>query len=312
MTRKPIDGRPFGLPLVFGLVLALLLVQGCGWGKAGSPVGESLLEAKTYDRYAKVVALVVFDRTGIKQEELIQQLREILVKRLQKKMGKGLLVKQGDPDFPDYLEEMPTTDLGTLDNMALAQEARLDGFQALVIVSLESFVPLSEKKGMFWWRRDRFYMLSYLMIDVFDPVTAARLLRLSEEVKVRVDQDDYDYFGTRDWMAPDSVEEALLKRANAVAKKVAKALDKFKWQVTLAAVEDDQVALPAGKRAGVAPGDRLAVFGIQRVITGVQGESFVVPGFRKGQLVVEKVFPAYCRARAQGPVQVGDIAVPVR
>ncbi len=294
------------------MIAGAVTFQGCAWWKKPPEGKETLLDVKTYDRYAKIVALAVYDRTGTGQDEVVEQFRRALTARLQKALGKVHLVTIGDPDFPDYLEALPSSAKGGLDNLALAQAARADGFQALVLVSLEALVPQAEKKGMFWWRKDRFFLQTYLKAEIFDPVTAAKPLSIIEEVKSRLERDDFEFFEQQDWRLPEYVQEAIIRRAKDLAKRISKALDELRWQVTLSAVDGGKAVLPSGQRAGIKVGDRLAVFGIEGVVEGVEGETFMAPGFRKGGLTVEKVAPGFCEVKIEGRAAVGDIAVPVR
>ncbi len=294
------------------LLAGLLALSGCAWFRHGPGGEQTLLDVKTYGRYAKIVALAVYDGTGTGQSELVRQLQAVMTARFQKTLGRARLVKKGDSDFPDYLEVLPSTGTGRLDNMALAQAARLDGFQALVMASLDALVPQSEKEGMFWWRKDRFYLLACLRAEIFDPVTAAKPICVTKEIKIKIEQEDFDFFKNQDWRLPEAVQQIIVKQAKAVTKRIAKALDRLQWQITVTAVSDGRAVLPAGSRAGVQTGDRMAVFGVHRVVTGVDGEAFVVPGYRKGTVEVEKVEPDYCEVKISGPVAVGDIAVPVR
>ncbi len=295
------------------LVAGLLVLQGCSWLRPGPQVAETLLDVKDCDRYAKTAALALYDRTGTGQSELLEQMRQVLTVRLQKALGGTRLVKRGDPDYPDYLEVLPSSGKGRPDNMALAQAARTDGFQALVMVSLEALVPLSEKKGMFFWRKDRFFLQACLRAEIFDPVTAAKPLSTDEEIRVRVGREEFEFYRDQDWRLSEAVCRAIVKGAGDLAKKIVKALDGLQWQVTVTAVAGDKAVLPAGGRAGVRPGHRMAVFGVYRVINGVEGEAFVVPGYRKGTVEVEKTEPDYCEVKKiSGSVEVGDIAVPVR
>ena len=91
-------------------------------------------------------------------------------------------------------------------------------------------------------------------------------------------------------------------------------MSKAKWMASVAVVEGQIVTLATGRLAGLKDGDRLAVFEGRKIVTGQNGDKYIAPGFKLGEIRITSVEEAKARATMEQPadIQPGDIALPAR
>ena len=233
-----------------------------------------------------------------------------MVESLGKQSFQIELLMPGDAGFPDFAAQWKTGNQEA-DVSKTARLARTNGFNALMSTSLADIRVHSEKVGFWFWRSTKYKLTIAVTMDILDPFTASKSLSLVEEKTVKSDKETYEAVRAGQWDAPIEMDETLQQLSQAIAKKVAKKMERLPWQAAVISVDDDQVGLAVGKSHGLAIGDWLAVFEGGKVISGNQGQTYIAPGYKVGEIRISDLNQDHSEALIIGDasIQVGDIVV---
>jgi hypothetical protein len=236
-----------------------------------------------------------------------------LIETINGKAVRMRLISSRDESFPDF---MKTADpfANPQATFEVSRKARLDGFHCLLRATLMDIRPEEKKKGIWWFRKTKYYMNVVVALDLYDTFTAAKISSRVMEKTVRIGLDDYENFKAG---MPDSIEavdDILVDMARDMGKQAAGEISAGHWMATIAAVQGQQISLAAGRGAGLGVGDRLMVFDGRRVVDGMAGEKFIVPGYKVADIQITTVEENSAAASAENPadIQPGDIAIPAR
>jgi hypothetical protein len=84
------------------------------------------------------------------------------------------------------------------------------------------------------------------------------------------------------------------------------------WLTTVSAVTGSDCEIPAGSDVGIAAGDRFDVLDGSRILTGFDGQRYIVPGQKIGSIVIQRISPkqAWGHTETGALPSVGSIVVP--
>lgn len=192
----------------------------------------------------------------------------------------------------------------------MAQAARMQGYHYLMDAGVWQIEPALKKTGTWIFRKERGYLHLVTALDVYDVLTAAKLLSLVEESTVKISRDAYESLvaGLQDGL--EIVEEELVEHAVRLGEQAAEAIDGTPWMAVVSAVEGEQVTLAADGASGLKVGHRLAVYEGRRIVTGPDGARFIAPGYQLGRIRITGIESDQARAAMETPADIkpGDIA----
>ncbi len=227
------------------------------------------------------------------------------------------LVTRQDAQWPDYLTKMIQDAALSGHSLDLAEKLRLAGFNGWASARIEKMWPVTSKSGILWFRRNTYHIFVELTFAVYDPFTGAKIIDQVVETSAKISEDEKFDFASGDAIEIDSLNEAIVDIASDLGEHAAKVLNNLPWQTSVVGVEGDRIFLSAGTQSGLQAGERLAVFGGRRILDGQNGERFIVPGNKVGEIEVVRVAEQVSEAKGQAvldsaKIQVGDIAVAVK
>ncbi len=227
------------------------------------------------------------------------------------------LVTRQDTQWPDNMTEMIQAAALSGHFLDLAEKIRLAGFNAWACARIEKIWPVTRKTGIFWFRKDSYFIHLELSFAVYDPFTGAKILDDVVETSAKVSEDDYNAFKSAAAVEIDNLNETIVEIASDLGEHAAKVLNDQPWQTSVVGVEGGRIVLSAGTQSGLRAGDRLAAFEGRRIMEGQNGERFIVPGNKIGDLEVVRVSEQASEAKERaasdgGKIQAGDIAVAVK
>ncbi|MFZ1985684.1 MAG: hypothetical protein WAU91_14795 [Desulfatitalea sp.] len=234
-----------------------------------------------------------------------------LIETIDGQAGRMRLLSARDESFPDYMK--PANPFANPQaTFEVSRMARLDGFHCLLQAALLDIRPQEKKKGIWWFRKTKYYLNVVVALDLYDTFTAAKISSQVMEKMVGIDLNSYENFQAG---MPDSIEkvdDVLVDMARDIGKQAAREISTGHWMAAVAAVQGQQISLATGRGAGLGVGDRLSVFEGRRVVDGMAGEKFIVPGYRVADIQVTAVEENRATASAEHPadIQPGDIAIP--
>ena len=229
--------------------------------------------------------------------------QEGIIRRLENKCGTVVALPAQQIDQLSALDALPRLPSGALDNFALAQMGRRIGLNAIAVGALNNINLTKEIQGVFS-RETHYFIQVTIRLQVFDTATATKILDEIFDKEMEVDEMEYSSIQTNQkvnmaWLQ-DAFEQMIMKMAN----RLCEALFNLSWSGFVVGTEGNLIQLSSGSRVGLKPGLVLEVFDSSEIITGVNGQRYIVPGLKVGEVKVKTVFPD--RSEAE-PVSGDDI-----
>ncbi len=194
---------------------------------------------------------------------------------------------------------------------AAATRWRTDGFQGIATAALLDLRLVTEKTGIFWFRKDRYFVKFEVVLDLYDTHNGAKLVNEVAEISLKISQQDYEALQSGTVLHISDLDESLADLANEFGEEAAEALQKHPWQTSIISTDGEHIVLAAGRSSGLQVGDRLVIYNGNRLIDGESGK-FVLPGKKIAEVDIKQVQEHRSNAVVlqNGSVQAGDIAVP--
>ena len=184
---------------------------------------------------------------------------------------------------------MPRLPSGQIDNLALANLGRIFGLSAVVNQTIGQMECLTEKRGIWGFRRIcRLSRLSF-RVRVYDIQTTAILLDEIVEEDVEVSEYDWDNIKTAHGYNKGMASRLLAKVTGKTGKMICECLAEEPWKGYIITGSDKTFTISAGTDVGLTVGDVLEVFGLGEPMKGQAGHLYVVSGPKIGEIKVTKV-----------------------
>lgn len=225
-------------------------------------------------------------------------LQALLVKHLTKSCADLLLRLPAESGFPSALTAPPRLANDRVDNLALTAAGRTIGLNAVLLVSPVGTRNDAGRRGLLWFKNRSNRQRIQLRAVVYDTLTAARLL--DQVYTFETDAPASAISGTvgNQTVAPEALRAAALELSEEMADDICDAVLPRPWRGYLRAASGDTLFIAAGRRSGVHLGALFGVHRQERVIEGFDGQRFVMPGERIGQIKVTAVHPDWSEAVA--------------
>jgi len=227
------------------------------------------------------------------------------------------LVTSQDADWPVDMTELLQKAALPENVLAVAEKARLAGFNGWACARIEDIWPNTTKSGIFWFRKTHYFIFMELTFTVFDPFSGAKIFNEVVETSTEISEDDFSAFKSGQAIDLENLDEAVSDVAGELGKHAAEALNRQPWQTSVIRVEDNRIFLSAGGQGGLRGGERLDVFEGRRILDGQNGARFIIPGYKVGDIEIVHVAEKMSEAKDQTAagstkIQAGDIAVAVK
>lgn len=275
----------------------------------------TVMELKGAKSYRRLAAMAMVNTP---QSAFVQRASELYFKEVAESIRATdeqlRLVLPRDDDFPAFMATIAMPGEVVSEAFATNKAARLAGYHALLRARLLYIEPFSEKKGIWWFRKDRYNVNIVVSLEVFNPITSAKLFNEIQEETIKIDENDYEALRQGALEIINDLDEAVVDAAEDLGKDAAKAIMAQQWMTIVSAVHGKRIVIAAGDNAGIKPGDRLALIEGRRVIESQSGEKFVVPGYQIATIEIATVNDRTAEAAIddQIRVEIGDIAIPIK
>jgi hypothetical protein len=296
---------------VFGLLVLGFVGWGCAGGSDQAAKANVLpFNAPNDSGYRKTIVLGL---SHAPQTEIGEQSAGIYVQSIAKSIRKEaprlrLLTSQEHKPVNWVIDSLQN------DPIAVASEKwRRKGYQGVIFADLLDLRFEEKKSGVLWFRKMRYYIYFEATIDLFDPLTGAKMLNDVAEISFKISEKEYQELKSGAVAHIDALDDRLIDLANEFGENAAEALQAQPWQTSIVSVNTEQIMLAAGRISGLQAGDRLAVYRGSRKIEGIGGQ-FILPGEKVAEIEINSVSDHQAEAKAlkSNEIQAGDIAVPLQ
>lgn len=293
----------------------LLLLAGCSFWKSWStgdftpPADTGVFSGANSDRLKLQIGVVPFSQASAFGDETIKQtFQNDLLQAAASACPDVIFIEPGAADYPEALLQLPRLPSGDVDNYRLALTGRQYGLNGILVGTVAS-VNVDEKEKGFWFLREtHYYVQVEVLLELYDPATAAKLFDRSLAHKVEVEEADVELIRTRNRIAPVFIEEPLKQIVADLKETLCDAVEALSWKSYIAGIGNGEVLVAAGRRSGVRPGDVFDVFDNRRTLEGFGQHRYFIPGEKVGEIEVVTVLEDHARSVAVlgGPFEEGQ------
>ncbi|WP_372681354.1 hypothetical protein [Desulfosarcina sp.] len=278
--------------LVASLLMALVF-SGCGISSSyRSAYQKTIRDFSGGDKYRKAVGvLVLSNATMFKSEQVASPFMESFISSLESNASGALLMVPGKSDVPSFLWDPPRIANGDIDVFALSALARQAGINAVVSPVLMD-TRLRTRNTGFWFFKDVAYSLQVQTAAVvYDAATGARLALGIITDEIDIDEDQAGIIRSGQEVQVDDWAELVEEMGEALGERMGDAIKESQWTSAVVSIEGGSCVIAAGGEVGIDVGDRFSVLDGSEIMTGLDGQRYIVPGLKIGELTVSRVSP---------------------
>jgi len=280
--------------LLFSLI-CLFLFTGCSSLSSKNKISGNLT-IQISDPAKKIGIAIVKNKTSFKDRSYEKVFQEYLIESITDSCSDILLVKPGDAGYPDFLAKFPMNEIGSIDNLALAQLGRQTGMNAIAAGEIMGITGKEEKRGIIFFKDLHQFISFQVKIEVYDTQTGVKLIDESYSEAIEVDELELELYKKKEVVSISEVDDVFLKISEDIGEKICKAINILPWQGYITSVTENNITISSGKKVGLVPGVVLDVFTKGEIIKGVDGHRFRMPGRKTGEVKLTAVYADSCEA----------------
>ena len=297
-------------------LLVMLVITGCGIASSYRPASkETLRDFSGRSDYSKKVGIVALLNTSMfRGDQVPYPFMTAFLDNLESSAASTLLVVPGRAQVAPFLWNPPRLANGDLDVFTLSRLARQEGMNTVVSPVLMDIRVRSRDTG-FWIFKDVAYSLQIqTAAAIYDAITGARLdLKILTD-EVDIDEIDADRIKGGQEVQVDDLVEVAQEMGEALGDRMGDAIRASKWLASVIEVNGETCLMTAGSEVGIEMGDRFSVLDGSSILTGLDGQRFIVPGSKIGEIVVKQVTAQKSVGAPDSgrPPPAGSILIPTR
>lgn len=187
------------------------------------------------------------------------------------------------------LKEPPKLESGIIDGYALAVLGRQLGLNAIVTGRLEDIRIIEEKQGFLWTKETKHLAQIFIRVEVFDTRTATKILDDTLDRRIEIDEFDHPVNQDSEQIPLPELNETLNLLLVDMGDRICDAIRNEPWNGYITDIDGDRYVVPSGSEVGLETGDILEVFASNRIMEGVGGQRFFIPGLKIGELEITTI-----------------------
>jgi hypothetical protein len=303
-------------PLLAGLaVLIAVSFAGCiSIPRDYYPTSDKLMrDATQSSNYLRKIGVTrVINSTFMVNQKLEQTFQLILIETLSGSCGKTLLVTPNDSGHPEFLDQQPRLASGVIDSFALAAAGREEGYSAIVAADIAALKTRKQRTGFWRFRKTHHYLQVLVLLDVYDPATGAKLISEPALREFEIDAADAQIIEAGKEIVIPEVSQKLEEIAEQMGDLICSVVNAQPWKGFIVADVAGGVLISSGSQQGLGPGSQFEVFDASKILQGAEGEKYIVPGFKIGEIQISHLGQQKSEAKilTQGPLPAGSILRP--
>ena len=187
------------------------------------------------------------------------------------------------------LKEPPKLKSGLVDGYALTILGRQLGLNAVITGSLEDIRLIDELQGILWTKDTQHLVQVFIRVEVFDTRTATKILDHTFDRRIEIDDLEYRMIQESEQIKLPELNETLNRLLTDIGDSICDAIRDQPWDGYITEIVGDRYVIPSGTEVGLEPGDILEVFDGSRIMEGIGGQHFFVPGLKIGEIEIAAI-----------------------
>jgi hypothetical protein len=273
------------------LMVTMQVVSGCGMYSAYRPAVIKTIgdysNASSYQKKVGIVALL--NNTTFSGDQVPLPFMSAFLERIQSAATKAVLVVPGSAETPLFLWNPPRIANGEVDVFTISGLARQAGMNAVVSPVLMDIRVRQQDTG-FWIFKDVAYSLQIqTAAAIYDAITGSRLALGILTDEVDIDEQDATNVRNGQEVMVDELVEVAQEMGEELGERMGDAINNSQWLAAVVAIQEAACVITAGSEAGIAVGDRFDVLDGSDVLTGLDGQRYIVPGEKISEIIINRV-----------------------
>ena len=174
------------------------------------------------------------------------------------------------------LKEPPKLKSGLIDGYALTILGRQLGLNAVI----------DELQGVLWTKDTQHLVQVFIRVEVFDTRTATKILDNTFDRRIEIDDLEYRMIQDSGQIKLPAVDETLNRLLADIGDSICDAVRDQPWDGYITEIDGDRYVIPSGTDVGLESGDILEVFDGSRIMEGIGGQHFFIPGLKIGEIEI--------------------------
>jgi len=276
--------------------MAIFLAIGCAATKG---IGNDIRDGDKALK-KKIAFVPIVNKTGYGDEEFVKS-ATIQLKTCLKSVYDDLVIIDSQR-ARNLLEQIPRLASGELNNLALIRVGRALGLNAVVEKTLWEIEHLSDKRGIWGFRKTCKLLKLNMRVKAHDIETGAILFDEVITDEVEVSERDWQNVKDKSGYQNEIGDRLLAKATDGICGRLCESLSREPWKGYVISVSGNTLSLGAGKDVGLAIGDVLEVFEKSEPIESQGGQFYLLSGLKIGELRIIRVY----RNRAEATAILGS------
>ena len=197
-----------------------------------------------------------------------------------------ILLNPASGGLLNALKEPPKLKSGLIDGYALAILGRQLGLNAVVTGSLEDIRVIGDLQGVLWTKDTQHLVLIFIRVGVFDTRTGTKILDNTFDRRIEIDDLEYRLIQESEEIKLPVLNETLNRLLTDVGDSICDAIRDQPWDGYITKIDGDRYVIPSGIEVGLESGDILEVFDSSRIMEGIGGQRFFIPGLKIGEIEI--------------------------
>lgn len=207
----------------------------------------------------KRVAMVVYEDASLQRPPEIRNYVLGNLPHILSQTCGNLILPGGESGLVISADALPRLITGDIDNYALAESGRALGLNTIIIVRLMQVNSVQKYRGYAWWRQAHTYVTFDVRVEVYDTVSAVKLVDGSGSRQVQIDENLYTIIQQNNGVVP---MELLMSAFNEfvqteMAPIICTAVNAIPWQAGIYGNGQRLYRVPGGAAAGLVTGDAI-------------------------------------------------------
>lgn len=178
---------------------------------------------------------------------------------------------------------------GPLDNLALIRIGKQAGISAVVNSRFYAIAVRQQDSGIFWFRKKLPFAWVSATTEIYDTETGAKYLDKTLTRELKLTEETAESIRKGNISSVPAVEKAVFQIIQEMTDAVCDALIRKPWKGYVAKVSGENLTLSSGSRSGLSAGRVLMVYEPGQRIQGTEGQMFLLPGKRIGEIRITTV-----------------------
>jgi hypothetical protein len=179
--------------------------------------------------------------------------------------------------------------VGPADSLALIRIGKQLGLSAVVNSRFYAIAVRQQDSGFLWLRKKLPFAWISATTEVYDMETGAKYLDETFTRELKLTDESAESIRKGNVSSVPAVEKAVFEIIQEMADAVCDAVIRKPWKGYVAKVSGDTLTLSSGSRSGLSAGRVLKVYEPGQRIQGAEGQTFLLPGKKIGEIRITTV-----------------------